>query len=109
MANSFRKRSPIIYDSSEVPFIRDLDKTEVNHNGIILENENLVIISPEEFHKKHPVPMQEFTLMDELEAGVNLREIPCGTMLDSDDNLDYAVNDTAEETLLKQLNSDNNE
>lgn len=105
MSKAFRSRDPIKYEGT-VPFIRDLDRMEIERNGTIVSSEALVIVSPEDYHKKHPVPTQEFSLTDELEAGVPLREIPCSKMLDSADNLDYAVNDTAEQTIFDQLSKE---
>lgn len=103
--NAFRSRAPILYQGG-TPFIRDLEKTEENSNGVVVNKETLVILTPSDYHKKHPVPTEEYSLTDEIEAGVNLREIPCGHLLDSEDNLDYDINDSAEELVLEQLNKD---
>ena len=63
----------------------------------------------QDYFAKHPVPTEYYSIGQQLQAGVSLKDIPCGTMLDSPDNLDYEVNETAEEQVLDALKKDVND
>ena len=77
---AFRKRPPIHYCGSSAV----LDVLE-NEDG----KRNLVVISEEEFLRKNPPITEEYPLSKELEAGVNLKEIPCGHLIESLDPIDH--------------------
>lgn len=42
-------------------------------------------VSIDVYRERHKIPDEEFTLSEQLDAGVPLKEIPCGTLLDSND------------------------
>lgn len=98
----FRKRKAL-YEFEEQPSIRMLKFVEVarKDGGSPSVREELVSLSIEDYHKLNPHPMQDYTIQEQLDAGVSLKEQFVN--LDSNDNLDYPQNDTAEETLLNLL------
>lgn len=80
---SFRKRSiPVSYSPSSVIDVVD---------GV--DGRSVVITSLETYRKNHPIPVEEFTLTEELKSGIPLKELPCGSMLNPSDSLDIPVNE----------------
>lgn len=103
----FRKRSnafSLPRFGSDV--VRDLVNIPTVENDVEINTEVMLNASPSEYFERHPICMEEFTLKEQIEAGVNLREVPTEGMLDSGDNLDYEVNETAEQTVLTALEKD---
>lgn len=49
-------------------------------------------VSIDEYRERHKIPDEEFTLTEQLDAGVPLKEIPCGTLLDSNDPTQININ-----------------
>lgn len=98
----FRKRKPL-YEVEEQPSIRMLKFVEIarKDGGSPSVREELVSLSLEDYHTLNPHPMEDYTIQEQLDAGVSLKETSVN--LDSNDNLDYPENDTAEETLLNML------
>lgn len=82
---SFRKRPPISH--GDTPIIVDVATAPSGARC-------LISISSSEFFDKHPIPMEEFTLSQELEAGVSLKEIPCGSLIGSTDPLDHDIDES---------------
>lgn len=61
----------------------------------VFENDSkrtLSSISIDEYRERHKIPDEEFTLTEQLDAGVPLKEIPCGTLLDSNDPTQIPLN-----------------
>lgn len=83
--------------------IYSLEKVEEIVNGSSVIKEVIVPMSEDEFHLKHPISHEEFTLAQELRAGVPVKEVPTSSLLDSGDNLDYDINDSAEEKIFDVL------
>lgn len=83
--------------------IHSLEKVEEIVNGTSVVKEVILPMSEDDYHQRHPIQHEEFTLAQELRAGVPLKEVPTSTLLDSGDNLDYDVNDVAEEKVLSAL------
>jgi len=80
---SFRKRTiPISYSPSSVLDVVD---------GV--DGRTVVTTSIETYRQIHPIPAEEFTLTEELQSGVPLKEIPCGSMLNPSDSLDVHINE----------------
>lgn len=100
----FRKRPkdfvPIL--SPSVP-IYIVETQEESRNNQIVTKEVLVSVNESEFFERHPICHDEFTLAQELAAGVSVKDAPTSGLLDSPDNLDYEENDFAEEKLLEAL------
>ena len=89
--------------------IPDLVSSQVEENGVKITREVVVNRTPQDYFAKHPVPTESYSIGQQLQAGVSLKDIPCGTLLDSPDNLDYEVNETAEEQVLDALKKDSND
>ena len=106
--NVFRRRKNGI-PTRTVVAIPDLVSSEVEENGVKITREVVVNRTPQDYFAKHPVPTEYYSIGQQLQAGVSLKDIPCGTMLDSPDNLDYEVNETAEEQVLDALKKDVND
>lgn len=88
---SFRKREPIVYSAGSA-----VVDVETNESG----QRSLVSMSTEEYLRKNPPPTEEFSLTEELRAGVPLKEIPCGNLIGSNDPVDNPVN---EEKVLQDI------
>lgn len=105
----FRKRPkdfvPIV--SPSVP-IYVLETQEETRNNQIIKKEVVVSVNESEFFERHPIPKEEFTLAQELAAGVSIKDAPTAGLLDSSDNLDYEENDYAEEKILTALEKEEN-
>lgn len=90
---SFRKRTiPISYSPSSVIDVVD---------GV--DGRTVVTTSIDNYRQNHPIPDEEFTLTEELQSGVPLKEIPCGSMLNPSDSLDVPIN---EQYILDSLQKD---
>ena len=98
----FRRRKNGI-PSKSVVIVPELVSSEVEENGVKITREVVVNRSPEDYFAKHPVPTESYSIGQQLQAGVPLKEIPCGTLLDSPDNLDYEINEIAEHKILDAL------
>ena len=108
--SSFRKRPKGFKPCYSVPpLIREVVNNETVENGISLKRESVVLRTVEESFLKHPVPQEDYGIGAQLQAGVSLRDIPCSTLLDSPDNLDYPDMENVEEKILTDLNSETNE
>lgn len=101
----FRRRKNGIPTKSFVA-IPDLVSSEVEENGVKIIREVVINRTPEDYLAKHPIPTESYSIGEQLQAGVPLKDIPCGTLLDSSDNLDYEVNETAEDSILNALNKE---
>lgn len=105
----FRKRpkgfKPI--SSPSVP-INILETQEETRNNQIIKKEVVVSVNESEFFERYPIPHSEFTLAQELAAGVSVKDVGTSGLLDSSDNLDYDINDVAEEKVLNALEKDEN-
>lgn len=100
----FRKRpAGFAPPAGSVTPINSLEKVEEIVNGTPVVKEVIVPMSETDYHQRHPIQYEEFTLAQEVRAGVPLKEVPTSTLLDSGDNLDYEVNDIAEEKVLDAL------
>lgn len=84
--------SPVIYLKKE---------SKVQDDSTVLE-EQVIVSSVSDYNLTHPVPREEFTVAQQLEAGVSMNEIPVNGMLDSGDNLDYEE-DKLQEKVLETL------
>lgn len=47
----------------------------------------IVNVSPDDYFIEHPISHEEFTLTQEISAGVPLKEINCSSLLDSNEEL----------------------
>lgn len=82
---SFRKRPPIPH--GDTPIIVDVTTAPSGARS-------LSSVSSSEYFDKHPISMEEFTLTQELDSGVLLKEIPCGSLIGSTDPLDHNIDET---------------
>ena len=101
----FRKRKPFGDCDFSPAVIKDVVTEEVRVGTSVVNVERVVDCSLDEYMQRHPICMEDYSLEEQLRAGVPLKEIPCSTMLDSTDVEDYEVNQYAESELLSQLNS----
>lgn len=98
---TFRKRPPV-HLTDEPCNIRLLDFVDqACKTGDVVRKEVVKVLDVHDFHVSNPHPKEEYTIQQQLDAGVSLRETSVN--LDSGDNLDYAVNETAEQDLLDRL------
>lgn len=105
----FRKRSKAFRLSSGCPVrIRDLRNVVSVVDGAELSQEVVTDMTIDDYIKVNPIVTEDFSLEEQIRAGVQLKDIPCSTMLDSSDNLDYEVNDSAEQFVLDKINEDIN-
>lgn len=105
---AFRRRKNRVSINPPV-HIQELTTTSFVENGVSVNKECVEVLSPSEYFNRHVIQTEEYSINEQISAGVSLKDIPCSTRLDSPDNLDYDVNETAEEELLKTLNDDNND
>lgn len=107
--SAFRRRENVHLKAPRV-HITEVSSTSVVQNGVNVSMESVSILSPSEFYSRHPILKEDYSIGEQISAGVGLKDIPCSTRLDSSDNLDYEQNETAEEQILEALNkeSDNN-
>lgn len=73
---SFRKRNCNIVSSSSVSVV----DVQTSQDGI----RDSVCLSEDDYFEKHPIPQEEFTLEEQISAGVQLKQIPCETLLNDD-------------------------
>lgn len=100
----FRKRCGIFTAcGGDVPKVRDLRTVSLNSDGVEVQTLVLDDVSEDDFLRRHPVIMEEVSLQQMLAAGVNVKEVGCGGLLDSKDTLDYSVNEDAENRVLETL------
>lgn len=101
----FRKRPKNFrFVLGEPPLIREVVSETITQNGNQIIKESVVIRSESEFHSEHPISKESYSIKEQIQAGVSLKEIPTATMLDSNDVLDYEENNYAEEKVLNFLN-----
>lgn len=99
---AFRRRNNVHLKAPRV-HISEVSSSSVVQNGVNINMESVSVITPKEYFSRHPVPMEEYSINEQISAGVGLKDIPCSTRLDSPDNLDYEQNETAEEQILSAL------
>lgn len=101
--SAFRKRKADFkyFGSASSPVIYLKKENKVQDDVTILQ-EQVVVSSVSDYNLTHPVPTEEFTVAQQLEAGVSMKEIPVDGMLDSNDNLDYEE-DKLQEKVLEKL------
>lgn len=101
--SAFRKRKADFkyFGSAPSPVIYLKKESKVQHDVTILQ-EQVIVSSVSDYNLTHPVPTEEFTVAQQIEAGVSMREIPVNGMLDSNDNLDYDE-DKLQDNVLESL------
>lgn len=99
---AFRRRKNVHLLAPRV-HISEVNTSSVVENGVTINMETISELTPVDFFSRHPVPMEEYSINEQISAGVNLKDIPCSSLLDSPDNLDYDQNETAEEQILSAL------
>lgn len=78
---TFRKREPIVYGSyGSVIDVKEDDS-----------GRSLASVSISEYNKLHELPPDNFTLTEQLQAGVPLKEIDCSNLVGSTDSNDHPV------------------
>lgn len=97
---AFRKRAPITYSSGSSV----LEVVEVESDGF--QHRDIKRISEEESAELHPVDMEEFSLSEQMRSGIQIKEIPCEHLLDSNDPLSHQIDETE---VLKQITSKQSE
>lgn len=103
----FRKRSKTFrLPVSSGGSVRNLRLVKSVVDGHERSQEVLENVSLNDYFNANPIVYVDLSLDEQLQAGVKLDEIPCSTLLDSTDNLDYDVNDTAEQLVLDKLNEE---
>lgn len=102
----FRKRPKgFVSPSLSVP-ISVLQSVEEMRGQQVVKKELVVEVTPKEFFELHPISHDDFTLAQELSAGVSVKDVGTSSLLDSSDNLDYDINEVAEEKVLEALEKD---
>lgn len=99
---SFRKRKHSVFYQTPTRIVDVIGDNDDSPRTMISS-------TPDEYLKKHPIEMQEYSLTQQLQAGVPLKEINCSHLLDSKDNLDYSQSETAEQTILDELQKEANQ
>lgn len=101
--SAFRHRKPDFkyFGPAASPVIYLKKESKVQDDCTVLE-EKVIVSSVSDYNLTHPVPTDEFTVAQQLEAGVSMKEIPVSGMLDSGDNLDYEE-DKLQEKVLETL------
>lgn len=101
--SAFRKRkADFKYFSSASSSVIYLKKENKVQDDVTILQEQVIVSSVSDYNLTHPVPTEEFTVAQQLEAGVSMKEIPVDGMLDSNDNLDYEE-DKLQEKVLEKL------
>lgn len=78
---TFRKREPVIYGSyGSVVDVKEDDS-----------GRSLASVSVSEYNKLHELPPDNFTLSEQLQSGVPLKEIDCSRLIGSNDSNDHPV------------------
>lgn len=106
--SAFRQRKADFkyFGSASSPVIYLKKENKVQGDVTILQ-EQVIVSSVSDYNLTHPVPTEEFTVGQQLEAGVSMKEIPVNGMLDSNDNLDYEE-DKLQEKVLEKLQKEEN-
>lgn len=105
----FRNRSKgFVSPPSEVRFVHSLERIEETCEEGIAVKEIVVPMSQEEYIDRHPPLKEEFTVLQQLSAGVSVKEVPTSGLLDSPDNLDYQENEFAEQKVFEALEKEEN-
>lgn len=73
---SFRKRKIVTTSCLSTPIV-DVSTSEDGQRDTRLVNE-------EDYFKLHPISYESFTLTEQLQAGVPLKEVDCSTLLNDD-------------------------
>lgn len=103
----FRKRcKSFSMPVSNGSFVRNLRIVKSVVDGHERSQEVLEDVSLNDYFNANPISFVDLSLDEQLQAGVKLDEVPCSTLLDSTDNLDYDVNDSAEQFVLDKLNEE---
>lgn len=102
--STFRKR-PRDFRAPAAPpiIIRAVEEVEDVVDGVPVQREVLVPLTPSEYLERFPPAKEDYTLLQQLQAGVSVKEVASSTLLDSPDNLDYDENEGAEEQILTEL------
>lgn len=101
--SAFRKRSvDFKYFGSVSSPVLYLQKEDRVQGDVVITEEKVISSSVEDYNLTHPIPFEEATVAQQLEAGVSLSDIPVASMLDSRDNLDYEE-DKLELEILEKL------
>lgn len=78
----------------------------------VFENDSkrtLSSVSIDDYRERHKLPDEDFTLTEQLDAGVSLKEIPCGTLLDTNDPTQIPINpEDVLQSLTPSSDTDNN-
>lgn len=102
--STFRKRPRDFRAPSAPPLIiRAVEEVEDVVDGVSIQREVLVPLTPSEYLDRFPPATEDYTLLQQLQAGVSVKEVPSSNLLDSPDNLDYDENEGAEEKILSEL------
>ena len=92
----FRKRSALVFCS--VALCRDV---VVSEDG----KRNFSLMSDQTYLDKYPPATEEYSLTEELAAGVPLKEIPCSNLIGSNDPIDHPIDESkVNETIQSMLN-----
>lgn len=101
---TFRKRPRDFRAPSSPPIIiRAVEEVEDVVDGVPVQREVLVSLTEQEYLECFPPATEDYTLLQQLQAGVSVKEVPSSSLLDSPDNLDYDENEGAEERILSEL------
>lgn len=102
--STFRKR-PLYFRAPAAPpiIIRAVEEVEDVVDGVPVQHEVLVSLTPSEYLERFPPVQEDYTLLQQLQAGVSVKEVASSTLLDSPDNLDYDENEGAEDKILSEL------
>lgn len=108
--SAFRNRKGIYSGCAERLPIRDIRQVDVPTSNPNVSVSALVLDSVDTllFHNRHPINMVEVSLQEMIQNGVPIKEIPCGTLLDSNDPLDSPQMEDAGEKVLKTLEDNSN-
>lgn len=106
--SAFRNRKGIFSGSSDSVPIRDVRKVDVptSDNKVVVTSLVLDSVDTSDYHCRHPINMEEVSLQEMIENGVPIKEIPCSTLLDSNDPLDSPQMEDAGDKVLQTLEDD---
>lgn len=105
----FRKRpTDFVSCPSPSPSVCYLKREQKIVDGVEIVNEAVITSSIKDYNDTHPVPFDELTVGQQIEAGISMKEIPVNGMLDSRDNLDYDE-DALQQKVLDSLNAQDSE
>lgn len=89
---SFRKRPPISYGAGSS--VREISENEDGKRVLVNTNYH-------DFALKNPISTEEYSLTQQLQAGVPLKELNVSNLIGSTDPIDNPIN---EEKVLEQVN-----